>query len=112
MSAIFGFTFHIGRMTEVLTPDIYRAHCPSTGYDVMCKQRMAFAMSGEEALCIICMYFEDRSPAANNLNTSSYIFPRRMECGGILSGGGGKNHQRNDDRRGVRPKVEGKYMMY
>ena len=28
MSAIFGFTFHIGRMTEVLTPDIYRAHCP------------------------------------------------------------------------------------
>ncbi len=24
MSAIFGFTFHIGRMTEVLTPDIYR----------------------------------------------------------------------------------------
>ncbi len=23
MSAIFGFTFHIGRMTEVLTPDIY-----------------------------------------------------------------------------------------
>ncbi len=26
MSAIFGFTFHIGRMTEVLTPDIYRAH--------------------------------------------------------------------------------------
>ena len=22
MSAIFGFTFHIGRMTEVLTPDI------------------------------------------------------------------------------------------
>ncbi len=27
MSAIFGFTFHIGRMTEVLTPDIYRAHC-------------------------------------------------------------------------------------
>ena len=28
MSAIFGFTFHIGQMTEVLTPDIYRAHCP------------------------------------------------------------------------------------
>ncbi len=27
MSAIFGFTFDIGRMTEVLTPDIYRAHC-------------------------------------------------------------------------------------
>ena len=27
MSAIFGFTFHIGRMTEVLTPDIYGAHC-------------------------------------------------------------------------------------
>ena len=26
MSAIFGFTFHIDRMTEVLTPDIYRAH--------------------------------------------------------------------------------------
>ena len=26
MSAIFGFTFHIGRMTKVLTPDIYRAH--------------------------------------------------------------------------------------
>ncbi len=26
MSAIFGFTFDIGRMTEVLTPDIYRAH--------------------------------------------------------------------------------------
>ena len=26
MSAIFGFTFHMGRMTEVLTPDIYRAH--------------------------------------------------------------------------------------
>ncbi len=26
MSAIFGLTFHIGRMTEVLTPDIYRAH--------------------------------------------------------------------------------------
>ena len=26
MSAIFGFTFHIGRTTEVLTPDIYRAH--------------------------------------------------------------------------------------
>ncbi len=26
MSAIFGFTFYIGRMTEVLTPDIYRAH--------------------------------------------------------------------------------------
>ncbi len=24
MSAIFAFTFHIGRMTEVLTPDIYR----------------------------------------------------------------------------------------
>ncbi len=24
MSAIFGFTFHMGRMTEVLTPDIYR----------------------------------------------------------------------------------------
>ncbi len=24
MSAIFGFTFHIGRMTEVHTPDIYR----------------------------------------------------------------------------------------
>ncbi len=23
MSAIFGFTFHIGRMTEVLTPGIY-----------------------------------------------------------------------------------------
>ncbi len=23
MSAIFGFTFHIGRMTEVLIPDIY-----------------------------------------------------------------------------------------
>ncbi len=23
MSPIFGFTFHIGRMTEVLTPDIY-----------------------------------------------------------------------------------------
>ena len=23
MSAIFGFTFHIGGMTEVLTPDIY-----------------------------------------------------------------------------------------
>ncbi len=23
MSTIFGFTFHIGRMTEVLTPDIY-----------------------------------------------------------------------------------------
>ena len=23
MSAIFGLTFHIGRMTEVLTPDIY-----------------------------------------------------------------------------------------
>ena len=23
MSAIFGFTFHIGQMTEVLTPDIY-----------------------------------------------------------------------------------------
>ncbi len=23
MSAIFGFTFHIGRMTDVLTPDIY-----------------------------------------------------------------------------------------
>ena len=23
MSAIFGFTFHMGRMTEVLTPDIY-----------------------------------------------------------------------------------------
>ncbi len=23
MSAIFGFTFHIGRMTEALTPDIY-----------------------------------------------------------------------------------------
>ena len=23
MSAIFGFTFHIGRMTEVLTPDVY-----------------------------------------------------------------------------------------
>ena len=29
MSAIFGFTFDIGRMTEVLTPDIYRAHWPS-----------------------------------------------------------------------------------
>ena len=28
MSAIFGLTFDIGRMTEVLTPDIYRAHCP------------------------------------------------------------------------------------
>ena len=28
MSAIFGFTFHMGRMTEVLTPDIYRAHWP------------------------------------------------------------------------------------
>ena len=27
MSAIFGFTFNMGRMTEVLTPDIYRAHC-------------------------------------------------------------------------------------
>ena len=26
MSAIFGLTFHIGRMTEVLTPDVYRAH--------------------------------------------------------------------------------------
>ena len=26
MSAIFGFTFHIGRMTEVLTPDIYIYH--------------------------------------------------------------------------------------
>ncbi len=26
MSAIFGLTFDIGRMTEVLTPDIYRAH--------------------------------------------------------------------------------------
>ena len=24
MSAIFGFTFHMGRMPEVLTPDIYR----------------------------------------------------------------------------------------
>ena len=29
MSAIFGFTSHMGRMTEVLTPDIYRAHWPS-----------------------------------------------------------------------------------
>ncbi len=28
MSTIFGFTFHMGRMTEVLTPDIYRAHYP------------------------------------------------------------------------------------
>ena len=29
MPAIFGFTFHIGRMTDVLTPDIYiyRANC-------------------------------------------------------------------------------------
>ncbi len=26
MSAIFRFTFHIDRMIEVLTPDIYRAH--------------------------------------------------------------------------------------
>ncbi len=26
MSAIFAFTFDISRMTEVLTPDIYRAH--------------------------------------------------------------------------------------
>ena len=31
MSAIFGFTFQIGRMTEVLTPDIYRAHCGQIG---------------------------------------------------------------------------------
>ena len=29
MSAIFGFTFHMGRMTEVLTPYIYRAHWPA-----------------------------------------------------------------------------------
>ena len=28
MSAIFGFAFHTGRMIEVLTPDIYRAHWP------------------------------------------------------------------------------------
>ena len=27
ISAIFGFTFLLGRMTEVLTPDIYGAHC-------------------------------------------------------------------------------------
>ena len=33
MSAIFGFTFHIGRITEVLTPDIYRAHCVNYGFD-------------------------------------------------------------------------------
>ena len=26
ISAIFGFTFLLGRMTEVLTPDIYGAH--------------------------------------------------------------------------------------
>ncbi len=35
MSANFGFTFHIGRMTEVLTPDIYRAHCSSTSHFVL-----------------------------------------------------------------------------
>ncbi len=32
MSAIFGFTFYMGRMTEVLTPDIYRAHCAGVGH--------------------------------------------------------------------------------
>ena len=30
-SAIFGFTFLLGRMTEVLTPDIYGAHWPVVG---------------------------------------------------------------------------------
>ena len=34
MSAIFGFTFHIGRMTEVLTPDIYRAHWFKSSFEM------------------------------------------------------------------------------
>ncbi len=34
MSAIFGFTFDVGRMTEVLTPDIYRAHWANPTCDV------------------------------------------------------------------------------
>jgi hypothetical protein len=29
-----GFTFLIDRMTEVLTPDIYRAHCYEYKYDI------------------------------------------------------------------------------
>ena len=36
MSAIFGFTFDIlGRMTEVLTPDIYRAHCMNNALRIL-----------------------------------------------------------------------------
>ena len=44
MSAIFGFTFDIGRMTEVLTPDIYRAHCGKRAVLNVDKREKTFAV--------------------------------------------------------------------
>ena len=59
MSAIFGFTFHIGRMTEVLTPDIYRAHC------------LWFASS---MLCQLCYEVKEIESAAKNVRSNCIIF--------------------------------------
>ena len=50
MSAIFGFTFHIGRMTEVLTPDIYRAHCVQIGRDGACIDMRGLKLTSKLAV--------------------------------------------------------------
>ena len=50
-SAIFGFTFHIGRMTEVLTPDIY---IELTGKNMIFLRVKIFSL---KTACII--YFEE-----------------------------------------------------
>ena len=45
MSAMFGFTFLHGRMTEVLTPDIYGAHWARQAGSPRNSSKMAVIMS-------------------------------------------------------------------
>ncbi len=47
MSAIFGFTFDMGRMTEVLTPDIYRAHWLESKDDVLSERMYSLRLADE-----------------------------------------------------------------
>ncbi len=60
MSAIFGFTFHIGRMTEVLTPDIYRAHCPVHDHSLVAESSSFKNFLVSERILLICKGFVNR----------------------------------------------------
>ncbi len=76
MSAIFGFTFHIGRMTEVLTPDIYRAHwskvCNQGAYIDNNRSGQKYIYAQEHQLyCYSCIALQLICPANTKYNPSN-----------------------------------------